>query len=329
MGSPPPSAGSGPGPALGEPPDGRRPGRALQAAREDPLQLAWARAKAFDRLARVDRTEWLTSTGTVRLTLEVVDDQPLAFRPGQFVTVLAGHAPGRSQSPYAICTPPGLRAAASGRPLFALLVRVVPDGPVARYLGGLVPGDVVVFRGPLGRSMVPPTHDHDLVLVATGVGIGPFLGLARTLLDEGFPRPVLLAWGLRQREDLCLLDELQSLAAAHPTFRSEVGLSRPPAGWQGRAGRLGEWLPDLVDEPERCRYSLCGNGAMVEEMAAALSEVGVPADRVHGEPYFKRYHHPDPEVVHRIAGRFRRQPPVLPGIVSPRPFPLASPLRRG
>jgi NAD(P)H-flavin reductase len=279
----------------------------------------------------VVRAETLTSTGTVLLTFQVIDGHSLAFVPGQFVTIVVTEPPespdslrdpDAPQSPYAICTAP------TGTPTFGVLLRVVPDGPVATFLSSRRTGDVVAFRGPLGRSMVPPDRTRDLALWATGVGVGPFLGLVEHLGRHGFDRRIQLAWGLRHTDDVCLLDELDRLTRAYPLFSYDVSLSAPDATWTGRRGRITEWAPMLIDDIDRFRFYLCGNGAMVEEMAAALSEVGVTSDRVYGEPYFKRYHRPDSGTVHRIAERFLRHAPLLPGVEANDPFPLSAPVNR-
>ena len=264
----------------------------------------------------------LTPTGTMLLMFEVTDGRPFPFVPGQFVTIVAGTGPAAHHSPYAICTAP------DGRSCFGVLLKVVPDGPVATYLGSLRRGDVISFRGPLGRSMVPPDWSRDLALWATGVGIGPFLGLVELLFRQGFDRRIQLAWGLRHADDVCLVDELDRFAAAHATFSYDLSLSDPDENWAGRRGRITEWAPTLVDEIDRFRFYLCGNGAMVEEMAAALSEVGVTSDRVYGEAYFKRYHHPDPGAVHEAAKRFRRDRCLLPGTAVDEPFPVSTPVNR-
>ena len=105
---------------------------------------------------------------------------------------------------------------------FELLVPVVPGGPLSEYLGSLRPGAEVAFRGPAGRSMVPKDLDRDLVLVATGVGVGPLCSLASHLLVRGFERPIELFWGLRLAEDICLTEELDRLALEHPNFSYRI-----------------------------------------------------------------------------------------------------------
>jgi len=288
-----------PGNFQGAPPRGRS--HETEAAAVDTIDVDdhWFGSSRFKRLARVISVEALTSTGTSRLAFEVVDDQPFDFAPGQFVGVEAKFgARGFRRSPYCILSDPG------DSPRFDLLVRAVPQGPLSLYLAALRPGDELVFRGPTGRSMVPRSADRELVLMATGTGVAPLLSLSRHLLAIGYPHPISLWWGLRLAEDICLTDELDALASAHERFSYGITLSRPPAGWTGLRGRLGESVPPLLPTLGHKRYFLVGNGAMLEEMALALSDLGVVQQYIYKEPYFDPVSSPDRNVVARIRERF-------------------------
>jgi ferredoxin-NADP reductase len=257
------------------------------------------RVDRYDRHAEVTAYETLTSTGTVRISFRAFDPAGFRFNPGQFIGVqldVPGH--GWRKTPYCIVSPPTSDGS------FQLLVRLVPEGPLSIYLGSLRVGDVIAFRGPLGRSMVPKQADDELVLFATGVGIGPFLSLVPVLTAQNFERPIRLFWGLRLLDDLCLLDVLEGLRARNPRFSYSVTLSQPPSGWTGLCGRLTEAVPPLLPKLGGVRYYLVGNGAMIEEMSAALSDLGVDRSFVYQEPFFNARQKPDPEVLAATRSRF-------------------------
>ncbi len=286
-----------PGNFQGTPPRGRS--HEAETVAVDAIDGRWFGSSRFNGLARVTSVEALTSTGTLRLGLEVVDGQPFDFDPGQFVGVEAHFGSlGFRRSPYCILSDPG------DTPRFDLLVRAVPQGPLSLYLAGLQPGGDVVFRGPTGRSMVLSSADRELVLLATGTGVAPLLSLARHLLAGGYPQRISLWWGLRLAEDICLTDELEALASGHDRFSYGITLSQPPEGWTGLRGRLGESVPPLLPTLGGKRYYLVGNGAMIEEMALALSDLGVVGQYIYKEPYFDAANSPDRNVVARIRERF-------------------------
>ncbi|MFN2557051.1 MAG: ferredoxin--NADP reductase [Nitriliruptorales bacterium] len=265
----------------------------------DTTELAWARQTRYGRRATLISVEHLTPTGTLRLAFDVIDEEPFNFLPGQFIGI-AQKLPrfGLRKSPYCLISPP------TGQRRFELLVRVVPEGPLSQYLAGLDVGDAIAFRGPTGRSMAPKQSGTELVLFATGVGIGPFLGLIRYLLAVGDPRPIRLFWGLRLAADLCLLDELDELTRTHPAFDYHISLSQPPAHWGGLRGRITATAPPLVGPPDGKQFVLCGNGAMITETHAALSDLGVPDVRIHREHYFNSSHRPDADTVAEVRRQF-------------------------
>lgn len=294
----------------------------VAAATAEPMEQRWSAVSRYDRQAKVTDAQALTPTGTMRVAFEVIDDRPFSFEPGQFIGIQHKvKGLGWRRSPYCIMSAP------SNDRSFELLVRVVPDGPLSCHLGSLQLGDIVNFRGPTGRSMVPKDRERELVLLATGVGVGPFYSLAKHVLSEGFDRPIALYWGLRLVEDVCLLDELDHLAAKHPNFSYHVSLSQPPNGWNGLRGRLSKSVPPLLACLADKRFYLCGNGAMIEEMASVLVDLGVGRELVYEEPYFNRRHRPGPEVLASIRARFEADDLASPcAQPSGSPFGIESPL---
>ena len=286
-------------PEGGEPPHeppaagpARRPGPETPRRRSPELgdrdsDVRSERSRHYDRRAElVERTE-LTSTGTIRLTFRVVDGRPFVFFPGYFVSVESEMPGGFRHSPYCILSRPGQA------PVFELIVRLVDGGERSGYLGSLEVGDLLAFRGPGGHSMMPRAPGRDLVLLATGVGIGPLHSLSAELLEGGFDRPIRLFWGLRLAEDICLIDELEALAADHPSFSYRISLSQPPPGWKGLRGRLTQSVPPLLSTLGTSEFRLVGNGAMTEEMAVALGDMGVGKEVIYREAYFNGRHRPD------------------------------------
>ena len=271
----------------------------LDTAASEARPPSTERSRHYDRRAElIERTE-LNPTGTLRLTFQVVDGRPFVFFPGYFVSV-ESEIPGTGyhHSPYCILSQPGQA------PVFELIVRLVDGGGRSAYLGSLEVGDLLAFRGPGGHSMLPRFPGHDLVLLATGVGIGPVLSLAGDLLEAGFDRSIRLFWGLRLVEDVALTDELDALAAAYPNFSYRISLSQPAPGWRGLRGRLTESVPPLLGTLGTTEYRLVGNGAMTEEMATALGNMGVVREVIYREAYFNGKHRPDPAVLSAIRSRF-------------------------
>jgi NAD(P)H-flavin reductase len=295
----------------------------LAEAADDTLDRDWQRAKAYDRTAILVASDLVASTGTIVMTFRVTDGGSFDFLPGQFVGLIAPRGRVRRlRSPYCV-----LSAGDDGS--FRILVRVVPDGPLSLQLAELSPGDVIEFRGPTGRSMLPREERTELVLLATGVGVSPLVALADRLLDVGEPRPIRLFWGLRLEEDICLRDELDGLAEAYPNFSYQISLSQPRPAWRGLRGRLSESVPEVIGELEGKHFYLVGNGDMTSAFAGALRELGVDETLIYQEAFFNGHLRGEPEEVAELRTRLSggaQLSPVITGDVEL--FPLQRPLSR-
>ncbi len=259
----------------------------------------WEQASRFGRRAEVVSVDRLTVTGTVKIRGRVTDDRAFDYTPGQFIAIQEDvPGVGLQHSPYCMFLPP-----TDGR-TFEMLLRVFPEGPLAHYLSSMRPGTPLHFRGPSGRSMLPKDEDSELVMLATGVGISPLHAVVRHLSEVGDPRPIRLYWGLRLVEDICLTEELDALAAAHPDFSYAISLSQPEPGWTGLKGRLTESVPPLLETLGGKRFYLSGNGAMCEEMEIALSDMGVDRSFIRQERFFNVHHRADQATIDAIVARF-------------------------
>ena len=256
--------------------------------------------EVLERRANVLNIGYLTFTGTIRLTFQIIDDLPFYFEPGQHVTFEAVTPLGnRHQHEYSVLSPP------SEERQFSILVRIIQGGYVSTFLGCLAEGDVVNFGGPSGNSMLPHVHEaKNLVIMATGTGISPIHSLLQYLLPDRFDRSIQLYWGLRLVEDVCLMDELSALAETYSNFRYQVSLSDPPEGWRGLRGRITESVPPLLNQPGENRYVLSGNGGMINEMRKALQAVGVSDKAIRREYFFNQNYPASPERVDEIVSRF-------------------------
>jgi ferredoxin-NADP reductase len=138
---------------------------------------------AVERTARVDLIdEHDENTRTLFLTL----DEPLQFKPGQFISCLVPVGGGRIIRPYSIASDPDETES------LEILYNLVPDGPGSHYLHGLKLGDPITFTGPWGTFTLDEPPDAEVVFVAENSGIAPI-------------RAMLLAHALHARRPFRLL----------------------------------------------------------------------------------------------------------------------------
>ncbi len=232
-------------------------------------------------------------------------DGPLPpFRPGQYVNLFVDVDGVLTSRPYSIASapPPSSPSLAGGTEggLLELTVRDKQGGFVAPYLlHEIGVGDELETTGPQGYFYHEPLIDgDDLVFMAGGSGITPFMSIIRDALappippyEEGGRRPLKmhLLYGSRVPEDVIYGDELAELAAEHANFDYTLIISEPPGDHEGRSYLIGFIDADLIREQIGAvtgkTFYICGPQVMYDFCLAALTELGVPPHKIKRELY--------------------------------------------
>ncbi len=239
----------------------------------------------FHQLAvgRIDRL----CDDAVAVTFDVPPElaEVFRFRPGQSLTlrrVTGGRDERRS---YSICAP-------AGRPP-RIGVREVPGGAISGWLVRDVrPGDRIEVQPPSGSftpdDLAEPARH---VLIAAGSGITPILSITASALREPGTEAIVL-YGNRRADSVMFADEIADLKDAYPA-RLQLAhvLSREAQEvelFSGRldAARLRQLLPALCEVGEVDHWWLCGPFGMVTDAVGVLTELGVPAGRIHRELFY-------------------------------------------
>lgn len=165
------------------------------------------------------------------------------------------------------------------------------------------------FKVPILEGVNAETTKR-VVLISTGVGVGPCIGaIEKALFQENgeaggsFP-PIDLIASYRTEEEVLYNDHLDKLQMQHAdkfAWRAII------TNKQGRLSSTTNNLKMLTDTKfhntgvDSTHYHLIGNGQMVSEFKAGLEKAGVPEDKVTLEMYFNHKAEVDVHVVDRIA----------------------------
>ncbi|WP_197722116.1 FAD-binding oxidoreductase [Sulfuriflexus mobilis] len=148
-----------------------------------------------------------------------------------------------------------------------LHVRRMPDGQMSHWLiDHFSVGMHIEIEGPNGHCLYTDGEpERPLIMVGTGTGLAPLVGILRDALHQGHRGPIHLYHGVRTHDELYLHESLLAMAQQHNNvyYHACVSGDEPAEGLQaGRAAdiALGEH-PDL----KGWRVFLCGAPEMVQQ----------------------------------------------------------------
>ena len=203
---------------------------------------------------------------------------PLYYRAGQFVNIRRDDGIVRS---YSLASVPRL-----DREL-EIHVKRMPRGEMSNwFFDQVTPGDGLDLQGPNGDCFyVPGTPDQNLLLIGTGTGLAPLLGVVRDALDAGHTGNIHLYHGSREATGIYLADEVRALADTHDNFHFAPCVSGSAAAGPFRAGRADEAA--FADHPDLKGWSvfICGYPAMVNAARKTAFMAGATLPNIHADPF--------------------------------------------
>jgi sulfhydrogenase subunit gamma (sulfur reductase) len=247
---------------------------AILPVRSAPRELATGATPYLPAPVRVMRLEDLAPD--VRLFDLRFSDAGLAgrfaWRPGQFVEL---SVLGVGEGPFSLPSSPT-------RP-GVLQLGIRRAGTLTNYLFDHVrEGDELGIRGPLGNGFpVERFRNHDVLMIAGGLGMVPLRGLLHYLMDlrSTFGRIILL-YGSRSPEQVLFRDELESLARRGD---AEIMLSVDSTGgrpWNGYEGVVTELLDEVELEVDRTFAVACGPPVFYRFVLEKLVDAGFGKNRI-------------------------------------------------
>jgi ferredoxin--NADP+ reductase len=173
------------------------------------------------------------------------------FRPGQFAVLgLPGSAAKIELSDPDPKPPPpdklirraySIASSSKAMSYLEFYITLVRSGGLTPRLFALAPGDRVwlgpKITGTFTLDAAPA--DRDVVMVATGTGLAPYMSMLRSVLHDQPHRRFAVILGARHSWDLGYHAELVTMEKLSPQFAYLPVISRPgeePVPWHGRTG---------------------------------------------------------------------------------------------
>ncbi|MEI7838508.1 MAG: FAD-dependent oxidoreductase [bacterium] len=155
--------------------------------------------------------KWM-SQDSILLTLEPKSDKDkLDFYPGQYLTI--GFRKFGRPSPvrcFSIVSSPNSNNLQLG-------IRVY--GIFTKSLAHLKPGTNMFVQGPFGNFVIDEEQDKNIIMLAAGIGITPYMSMLRYITEEQVKLKVSLVYAVRSSDNMPFYEELINLEKNNPYLK--------------------------------------------------------------------------------------------------------------
>jgi ferredoxin-NADP reductase len=212
------------------------------------------------------------------------DGDAVKYEPGQFFRFTFEDEDGEFERSYSLCN------VSDENGVLDLVISKVENGRATRLLFAAEEGFGASATGPYGRLVLPDPLPARLFLVATSVGIAPFMPMLRSLekaLDEGEVE-VHFYFGARDPGEFLyesfLVDYQERFSGFSLTMCYSRAMPKNPRDFEV-SGYVQDHLFELALDPALDHLLLCGNPKMIDDVYPRLKQLGFGPRRVTREKY--------------------------------------------
>lgn len=222
------------------------------------------------------RLLWRERVAHQTLAIRVERPSAFTFRPGQYVDLTVVNA----EDHDALGPSRSLSIASTPREEYLEFLVRLRDTAFKRSLASVPIGSEFFVEGPFDDLGFRPDDARDMVFMAGGVGVAPFMSVLRTAAaTTRSALPATLFYSNGRPEDAAYLVELQRIEEAIPGFRLVPTMTRMDESsqtWSGETDRIDlAFLKRYVPAWIGPAYYLVGSPGFISQLRSSLFSVGV------------------------------------------------------
>ena len=250
----------------------------------------WLNFKVFRRLKIKNNPYEITKVkneaGTYwTLSLKPKSGDIINYKPGQYSYVsIISQELSKEFHPFSLTSSP----AKNGEISFT----IKELGDYTDDIGKVKVGEIAYIEGPYGIFNALSSDAEELIFIAGGSGITPFLSMLRYMKDKNNTRKTTLIWGIRFQYEFFLREEFEEMKDANPNL-TIIPVVSDDDSWDGERGfidrdKLDRLVPceDPDEIIQKKDYYICGPPLMIKKVRPALKSMGVNKSKyLHSEKF--------------------------------------------
>ncbi|MDO9027763.1 MAG: FAD-binding oxidoreductase [Candidatus Roizmanbacteria bacterium] len=212
---------------------------------------------------------------------DLIEPKEINFKAGQYLMIKITTDKGPVSRLYSIAS------SAAEKNSFELIIQIISGGLASNYLSNLKVKDEIVFQGPAGMFRLKE-NDRPKIFLATGTGIAPVRSILKNFQFSIFN--FQLFWGLKNYQDVYLLDELKQF---NPTIclsrEQNLGMISENDKKYFELGHIDQCLEKQLENYglriTDYDFYLCGRREAVESLRLFLINKGVLQENIYFEKF--------------------------------------------
>jgi len=220
---------------------------------------------------------------TMQFDFQLPEADELIFRPGQFLSIALPKV--RTRGDEGNVRYFSLVSSPNEKKKFSIATRF-SSSAFKQALFGLSLGEEVEMGGVGGQMILPETADQELVFIAGGIGITPFMSMLSFVKEAQTGQQITLIYSNRNRPIAPYLDELEKLTEDLSNFKLLVTMTEDEY-WPGEKRLVDyEFIKEHITDYKAKKYFVAGPPGMVLAMANNFDRLGITKEHYILEEFF-------------------------------------------